>query len=191
MVVYPFGMWHWLMATFGIVVGVLVFSPVLIFGPSGSAQPWGVLGGIAVAVGGALLVRMMVRQALVLDGRRLGRRWGFLPRIGWWIDLDDVHLITETTASMQARIGRRDTVLWTHTEFYPLFTGHFRKMELRVRPELLLSVEARVGKLYPYQVQFCSMRKRDAAVFFDELSQVLPRVPDARSPLALPPFRSR
>jgi hypothetical protein len=188
MVEYSFGMWHWLLSTIGITLTFGITALVLIFGPAGDAQPLSMLAGFMVAVGGALLVRMVISQGLVLDDRRLGRRSGFSPRIGWWIDLDDVHLITETTASMQARIGRRDTVLWTHTEFSPLFRKHFRKMELRARPDLLPAVEARVGELYRYHVQFCSLRRHDAAALFDALTPLLPKVPDARSPLALPPI---
>lgn len=104
---------HLVMGQVAIVVLALLGALVLGFGPS---EPSEVLGGRFAAVGllaGAVfLVRSLRRQAVVVDGRRLGWRSGLRMRASGWTDLADVRLVTNALSTISPRSGRRDLILW-------------------------------------------------------------------------------
>ena len=81
--------------------------------PSGSAVPFGIAGAIVVAAFGAILIRGLRRQAILVDGDRFGWRRGLTNKVIGWTDLDDVEVAT--TAQLSTSITRKhpDVILWT------------------------------------------------------------------------------
>lgn len=98
-----------------VALGVIavVAGLVLIAGPRGSARLIGVVAAVSIAIGAVWLIRGLRRQAIILDGSRLGWRGGLTDKVVGWTDLDDVELAS--TARMSSSITRKhpDVILWT------------------------------------------------------------------------------
>lgn len=88
---------------------------VLIGGPSGTARLPAILGAVAVVVGTIWIIRGLRRQAIILDGERLGWRGGLTGTVVGWTRLADVEV--SSTALMSSSITRRhpDVILWAHS----------------------------------------------------------------------------
>lgn len=88
---------------------------VLIGGPSGTARLPAILGAVVVVVGTVWIVRGLRRQAIILDGERLGWRGGLTGTIVGWTRLGDVEV--SSTALMSSSITRRhpDFILWANS----------------------------------------------------------------------------
>ena len=181
MTVYPLRSRYWLLATGGAIVVFGIVALILIAGPSGSARVVGVPAGLAVGAFGAWFVWSLRQMALVLDGDRLGRRTGLRARVGCWIELRDVELVTDAPMSSSVSRRRRDAVLWTPSTADPrlsIVVG--RWLMLRQQRDLRAAVEAHSPKLYPFVVQYSTLGDADAVELHDALSAMLAKVPDIR-----------
>ena len=94
------------------VIGV-VAALVLIGGPSGSARLPGIIAALAVLAGTVWLIRGVRRQAIIVDGTRLGWRGGLTGKIVGWTDLDDVELASTARVSSSITRTHPDLILWT------------------------------------------------------------------------------
>lgn len=186
---YPLRSRYWLLATGGATVLFGIVALVLIAGPSGSARIVGVPAGLTVGAFGAWFGWSLRQMALVLDLDRLGRRTGLLGRIGNWIDLCEVELVTDAPMSSSVSRRRRDAVLWTPSLDDPRLSILFaRWVMLRQQRDLLATVEARRSKLYPFVVQYSTLSDVDAAELHRALSAMLVGVPDSRPMWTRPPL---
>lgn len=95
---------------------IAVLSALVLWaGPSGTARVPGAIAAILVLVGAAWLIRGLRRQAIIVDGARLGWRGGLTGKVVGWTDLADVEMAS--TAQLSSSISRRhpDVILWTRT----------------------------------------------------------------------------
>jgi hypothetical protein len=81
--------------------------------PSGSARIVGIVASIAVVGIAAWLIRSLRRQAIIVDGHRLGYRRGPMGKVSGWTDLSDVETATFAKLSTSVRRGHRDVILWS------------------------------------------------------------------------------
>ncbi len=88
--------------------------------PSGSARVLGIVAAVVVVAGAAYLIRSMHRQAIMVDGDRLGWRRGLTSKIVGWTDLADVEGATRARLSTTVTKDRKvDTILWTASRRAP------------------------------------------------------------------------
>lgn len=182
MIVYSLRSWYWLVAETCAAVLFGFIALMLIAIPSGSGRVVAIVAGLGVGVVGVWFVWSLRQRALVFDGGRLGRRSGLRARIGCWIDLDDVRLVTDApTASSVAR-HRRDALLWTPNRVDSRWSMRLtRRLMAREQRDVLMSVEARGDELYPFVVPCSTLRETDAVELHGAVSPLLAGVPDARS----------
>jgi hypothetical protein len=83
--------------------------------PSGGAAVAGVIAAVVVVLGGGYLIRAMRRQAIIVDGERLGWRRGLSSKISGWTDLAAVEAATVAKLSTSITRKRPDVILWTRT----------------------------------------------------------------------------
>ena len=83
--------------------------------PSGGAAVAGVIAAVVVVLGGGYLIRSMRRQAIIVDGERLGWRRGLSSKISGWTDLAAVEAATVAKLSTSITRKRPDVILWTRT----------------------------------------------------------------------------
>ena len=95
----------------GLIAGA--FALVLATAPSGSARIVAVIAAILLVAGAAWLIRSLRRQAIIVDGQRLGYRRGPMGKVSGWTDLADVEAATLAKLSTSVRSGHRDVILWT------------------------------------------------------------------------------
>jgi hypothetical protein len=88
---------------------------VLIAGPRGAARLFGVVAAVAIVIGAAWLIRGLRRQAIILDGTRLGWRGGLTGKVVGWTDLDDVELASTARVSSSITRTHPDVILWTRS----------------------------------------------------------------------------
>jgi hypothetical protein len=81
--------------------------------PAGSARIVGIVAAIAVLGLAAWLIRSLRRQAVIVDGQRLGYRRGPAGKVTGWTDLADVETATFAKLSTTVRSDHRDVILWT------------------------------------------------------------------------------
>ncbi len=154
--------------TLGQVALVLIAVAVaagLVFVPTGTARLVGGAAAIVVLVGAAYLVRSLRRQAVVVDGQRLGWRRGLTAEIRGWTDLADVEGLTVAKASTSISLERTDVILWTRV-------GGMRGIDaVLLRPQLgadaRRQLDASAGsdeQLHPFLVPFTAMRPGDREV---------------------------
>jgi hypothetical protein len=107
---------HSLFLTLGqIALGLNAVAIALVLAtvPSGSARIVGVIAAIVVIAVAVWLIRALRRQAIIVDGQRLGYRRGPMGRVSGWTDLADVEAATLAKMSTSVRSGHRDVILWT------------------------------------------------------------------------------
>lgn len=142
----------------------LLVALVLIFGPSGSARLPAIIGAIAVVVGTVWIIRGLRRQAIILDGDRLGWRGGLTGAVVGWTRLADVE--ASSTALMSSSITRQhpDVILWASSGG---LTGLRAILLNRQRPPQLRTGAAAEGssraELRPFIVPFSAFRNDDRA----------------------------
>jgi hypothetical protein len=130
--------------------------------PTGSARALGVIGALAVVVLAAFLIRSLRRQAILLDGDRLGWRRGLTSKVTGWTDLDDVEAATVAKVSTSIKRKRPDVILWTRV-------GGLRGVNaILLRPQLTndvrRSLDQRAGStdpLHPFIVPLSAVRPDD------------------------------
>jgi hypothetical protein len=91
----------------------VAFALALATVPSGSARVFGVVVAITVVAAAAWLIRSLRRQAIIIDGQRLGYRRGPTGKVSGWTDLADVETVTFARLSTSIHRGHRDVILWT------------------------------------------------------------------------------
>lgn len=98
-----------------VAVGAIAFMVALVAigGTSGSARLTGIVVATAVVVGAAWIIRGLRRQAIILDGSRLGWRGGLTGKVVGWTDLDDVELASTARVSSSITRQHPDVILWT------------------------------------------------------------------------------
>ena len=130
--------------------------------PSGSAAPFGIVGAIAVAALGVVLVRGLRRQAILVDGDRFGWRRGLTNKVIGWTDLADVEVAT--TAQLSTSITRRhpDVILWTRVGGLRGANAILLRRQLPgdVRRRLD-AASASAEPLHPFIVPFSALRDDD------------------------------
>ncbi len=102
------------------------------------------------------------RQAIILDGDRLGWRRGLTSSVTGWTDLDDVEAATVAKVSTSIKRKRPDVILWTRV-------GWFRGVNaVLLRPQLGSDVrqalDQRAGstdRLNPFIVPLSAVRDDD------------------------------
>lgn len=104
------------------VLGMVALGAIVLFVaiglaavPSGGARVMGAIAAVLVVGLGVWLLRGMGRQALVVDGSRLGWRRGLTDRVSGWTELSDVELVTASKLNTAPSLRRTDVVLWTRT----------------------------------------------------------------------------
>lgn len=81
--------------------------------PTGSARAIGVAAAVGVLVVAAYLIRSLRRQAILVDGDRLGWRRGLTSSVTGWTDLADVEVATVAIVSTSIKRKRPDVILWS------------------------------------------------------------------------------
>jgi hypothetical protein len=130
----------------------------LLTSPSGSAVPFGIAGAIVVAAFGAILIRGLRRQAILVDGDRFGWRRGLTNKVIGWTDLDDVEVAT--TAQLSTSITRKhpDVILWTRVG--GLRGGNAILLRRQLPGEVRERLDARSASaepLHPFIVPFSAL----------------------------------
>lgn len=115
MIFHPIRNWFLVFGQVAFVLIVLLTVLVLAAGPSGSARPVGWAAAVLVAVAGLWVLRGLLRQALVVDGDRLGFRPGLTDHVAGWIDLASVEVASAAHLSSSFLSRRRDLILWSRT----------------------------------------------------------------------------
>lgn len=147
-----------------IAVIAAVAALLLIGGPSGAARLPAILVAIVVVLGAALLIRGVRRQAIILDGARLGWRGGLTGSVVGWTDLADVEVAS--VAHLSSSITRRhpDVILWTRIGG---LTGLRSALLRRQFPAALRTGRGTQGPsgttLAPFIVPFSALRDDDRA----------------------------
>lgn len=139
-------------------IAVLV-ALVLFAGPSGSARAPGIAGGVGVLVVAAWLLRGLRRQAVVLDGDRVGWRGGPTGRVVGWTALDDVHAVSVARMSSTLTRANPDVILWARA-------GGLRGVRaLLLRPQMpgALAADGHRPPLHPFIVPFSALGDADRA----------------------------
>jgi len=127
--------------------------------PTGSTRVAGVVGATIVVLGASYLIRSLRRQAIIVDGDRLGWRRGLSAEVRGWTDLRDVEAATVAKASSSISRKRTDVILWTRV-------GGMRGVDaILLRPQLSeefrTRLDVRSGRsepLHPFLVPFTAMR---------------------------------
>jgi len=132
--------------------------------PTGAARIPGAVAAVLVIVLAAFLIRGLRRQAVILDGDRLGWRRGLTAKVTGWTDLDDVEAATVAKVSSSIKRKRPDVILWTRV-------GGLRGVNaVLLRPQLSGEVrqtlDQRAGstdRLNPFIVPLSAVREDDRA----------------------------
>jgi len=138
--------------------------------PTGSARAFGVIAAIAVLALAVFLIRSLRRQAILVDGDRVGWRGGLTSSVTGWTDLDDVEAATVAKVSTSINKKRPDVILWTRV-------GGLRGVNaVLLRPQLTKDVremlDLRAGSsetLHPFIVPLSAVREADRAALLSLL----------------------
>lgn len=153
------------------VVAVCV-ALVLIGGPSGSARVVGIIAAVVVLGGAAWLIRGLRRQAIIVDGSRLGWRGGPTGRIAGWTDLADVEVASVAHVSSTINRAHVDVILWTPVGG---LTGIRAVLLQRQFPASLRSAPGPHGpsgaELHPFIVPFTAFGDADRATMRQMLDE--------------------
>jgi hypothetical protein len=85
----------------------------LITVPTRGARVVGVIAALVLVAGVAWLMRALRRQAIVVDGDRLGYRNSPMGNVSGWTDLANVESATVAKLATSVRRTRPDMILWT------------------------------------------------------------------------------
>ena len=140
--------------------------------PSGSARLAGILAALLVVAAAAYLIRSMHRQAIIVDGDRLGWRRGLTSKIVGWTDLADVEGATRAKLSTTITKDRKvDTILWTRRGGLQGFNAVLLRRQL---PEdVRRQLDAAAGStepLNPFIVPFSALSDDGRTVIGDLLT---------------------
>jgi hypothetical protein len=110
---YPVRSWILTLGQVALAVIAMAVAAGLATVPTGAARAVGIAAAVVVIAGAAYLIRSMRRQAILLDGDRLGWRRGLTSSITGWTDLDDVEAATVAKVSTSIKKKRPDVILWS------------------------------------------------------------------------------
>lgn len=147
---------------------IAVFAALVLFaGPSGSARAPGIAAGVLVLVVAVWLLRGLRRQAVVLDGDRVGWRGGPTGRVVGWTALDDVHAVSVARMSSTLTRTHPDVILWAKA-------GGLRGVRaLLLRPQMprQLAADGHRPPLHPFIVPFSALSDGDRATMHTLLAE--------------------
>jgi hypothetical protein len=136
-------------------IGV-AFAAAFVAVPTGGARVVGTLAAVALVSAVALLIRALRRQAVVVDGDRLGYRHGPFGNVSGWTDLADVEMATVAKLSTSVPRARADVILWTPV-------GGLRGLSgVLLRWEAPSGIRAG-GRLHPFLLPLSALRDADRA----------------------------
>lgn len=140
--------------------------------PSGSARVFGIVAAVVVVAGAAYLIRSMHRQAIMVDGDRLGWRRGLTSKIVGWTDLADVEGATRARLSTTVTKDRKvDTILWTRRGGLQGFNAILLRRQLPA--DLRRQLDDAAGSsepLHPFIVPFSALSDEGRTVIGDLLA---------------------
>jgi len=141
---------------------VLLVALVLVAAPSGDARASGIIAAGLVVGAGAFTLRGLRRQAIIVDGDRLGWRRGFTNRISGWTRLSDVAAVTTSKLSSSIAWTRRDVVLWTPEGGLDGVGGWLARSQLSADQRRALDETAGpLGGMRPFIVPYSALREDD------------------------------
>jgi hypothetical protein len=127
--------------------------------PSGTTRVFGIVAAVVVVAGAVYLIRSMHRQAIVIEGDRLGWRRGLTSKIVGWTDLADVEGATRARVSTTVTKDRKvDTILWTRRGGLQGFNAVLLRRQLPA--DLRRQLDAAAGStepLHPFIVPFSAL----------------------------------
>ena len=140
--------------------------------PSGPAKVAGIVTAVLILAGAAYLIRSMHRQAIVVDGNRLGWRRGLTSKIVGWTDLADVEGATKAKVSTTVTKDRKvDTILWTRRGGLQGFNAVLLRRQLPA--DLRRQLDTSAGStepLHPFIVPFSALSDEGRTVIGDLLA---------------------
>jgi hypothetical protein len=140
--------------------------------PSGPAKVAGIVTAVLILAGAAYLIRSMHRQAIVVDGNRLGWRRGLTSKIVGWTDLADVEGATKAKVSTTVTKDRKvDTILWTRRGGLQGFNAVLLRRQLPA--DLRRQLDDAAGStepLHPFIVPFSALSDEGRTVIGDLLA---------------------
>ena len=152
----------------GLIAGALAL--VLATAPSGSARIVAVIAAILLVAGAAWLIRSLRRQAIIVDGQRLGYRRGPMGKVSGWTDLADVEAATLAKLSTSVRSGHRDVILWTRVGGLDGLSAALLRAQAPALGRESLG-RGTSGRLHPFLVPMSALRDHDRITIHSLLSE--------------------
>lgn len=154
--------WFVTLGQVALAVIVVLVALVLVAGTSGSARVPGTGAAVVAVAAGVFLIRGLRRQAVVVDGDRLGWRRGLTDRITGWTRLSDVVAVTGSKVSSSISLRERDVVLWTPEGGLGGVGGWLARSQLSAEQRRTLDAAAGPGgRVRPFIVPYSALREPD------------------------------